>query len=147
MVDAIPSNEPDKGESIAKPQREWLVLELAIAEAELCDRLRQAVEDAAARDAASMKRLRLAVGSFTIALRDTGTTPERVLIALKTVINNRSFVSIAPHVSDWGGDDLRQRASTWCIEAYFGTDASPEARAIRPIAPTPIIPRPRSPGD
>ncbi len=59
-----------------------------------------------------MKRLRLAVGSFTVALTDIGATPERVLIAPKTLINNRSFVSIAPPVSDWNGDDLRQRAST-----------------------------------
>jgi hypothetical protein len=124
MLDPITSNESDKGESIAKAQRDCLVLQLAIPEAELCDRLRQAAKDAAGRDAASMKRLRLAVGSFTVALRDIGTTPERVLIALKTVINNRSFVSIAPHVSDWSGDDLRQRASTWCIEAFFGKDAS-----------------------
>ena len=117
-------NDEDGKVAIATAQRDSLVLQLAIPEAELCDRLRQAVEDAAGRDAASMKQLRLAVGSFTVALRDIGTTPERVLIALKTVINNRSFVAIAPHVSDWNGDDLRQRASTWCIEAFFGKDAS-----------------------
>ena len=117
------SDEGEKG-AIATAQRDNLVLQLAIPEAELCDRLRQAVEGAAERDAASMEQLRLEVGSFTVALRDIGTTPERVLIALKTVINNRSFVSIAPHVSDWNGDDLRQRASTWCIEAFFEKDAS-----------------------
>jgi len=112
------------GESIAPAQRDSMVLRLAIPEAELCDRLRRAVEDAAARDAASMNQLRLAVESFTVALRDIGTTPERVLIALKTVINNRSFVEIVPHVSDWKGDDLRQRASTWCVEAFFSNDGS-----------------------
>ena len=117
------SDEDRKG-AIATAQRDTLVLQLAIPEAELCDRLRQAVEDAAGRDAASMKQLRLAVDSFTFALRDIGTTPERVLIALKTVINNRSFVSIAPHVSDLNGDSLRQHASTWCIEAFFRKDAS-----------------------
>lgn len=126
MIDQINyySDEEGKGDSIATAQRDSLVLQLAIPEAELCDRLRQAVEHAAGRDAAAMMELRLAVGSFTVALRDIGTTPERVLIALKTVINNRSFVAIAPHVSDWNGDDLRQRASTWCIEAFFRKDAS-----------------------
>jgi len=126
MVDQIDyyDNAEGKGESIATAQRDSLVLQLAIPEAELCDRLRQAVEDAAGRDAASMNRLRLAVDSFTVALRDIGTTPERVLIALKTVINNRSFVEIVPHGSDWSGDDLRQRASTWCVEAFFRKDGS-----------------------
>jgi hypothetical protein len=57
-----------------------------------------------------------------VALRDIGTTPERVLIALKTVINNRSFIAIAPHASDWSGDDLREKVSTWCIEAFFRKD-------------------------
>jgi hypothetical protein len=125
MVNRIDYNDDEDAKSaVATAQRDSLVLQLAIPEAELCDRLRQAVEDAAARDAASMNQLRLAVDSFTLALRDVGTTPERVLIALKTVINNRSFVSIAPHDSDWSGNDLRQRASTWCIEAFFRKDAS-----------------------
>ncbi|HVS59339.1 MAG TPA: hypothetical protein VHE82_01460 [Gemmatimonadaceae bacterium] len=96
-----------------------LALQLAIPEAELCERVRRAVEDAAARDAGSMKELRLAVRSFTVALRDIGTTPERVLIALKTVINNRTLVAIAPHASDWNGDELREKISTWCIEEFF----------------------------
>ena len=125
MVNRIDYNDDEDAKSaVATAQRDSLVLQLAIPEAELCDRLRQAVKDAAARDAASMNQLRLAVDSFTLALRDVGTTPERVLIALKTVINNRSFVSIAPHDSDWSGNDLRQRASTWCIEAFFRKDAS-----------------------
>lgn len=125
MVDQINySYEDGEGESITTAQCDDLILQLAIPEAEICDRLRQAVLDAAARDAASMDQLRLAVGRFTVALRDIGTTPERALIALKTVINNRSFVSIAPHISDWSGDELRQRASTWCIEAFFRNEAS-----------------------
>ena len=106
----------------AEAQLEALNLELVIPQAELCARLREAVQDAASRDAASMKRLRAAVESFTVALRDMGTTPERVLIVLKTVINNRSFVAIAPHVSDWNGDSLRERVSSWCIEAFFRKD-------------------------
>ena len=140
MIHEITSNdEGEKTESIARAQRDTLVMEFAIPEADLCDRLRRAVEDAADRDAESMKRLRLAVGSFTVALRDIGTTPERVLIALKTVINNRSFVSIPPHVSDWSGDELRQQASTWCIEAFFRKDPPERARAISSLVPTPSI--------
>lgn len=96
-----------------------LALQLPIPEAELCERVRRAVEAAAARDAGSMKELRLAVRSFTVALRDIGTTPERVLIALKTVINNRTLLAIAPHAADWNGDELRERISTWCIQEFF----------------------------
>ena len=123
MVDRIEYFRDEDGkDAIATAQRDNLVTQLAIPHAELCDRLRQAVEDAAGRDTASMDNLRQAVHSFTFALRDNGTPPERVLIALKTVINNRSFVSIAPHISDLNGDALRQRASTWCIEALFRAD-------------------------
>jgi len=105
------------------PVTVWLptrvALQLAIPQPELCDRLRVAVEDAASRDAVSIEALRVAVRSFTVALRDAGTTPERVLIILKTVINNRSLPVIAPHASDWKGDQLREKISTWCIEEYF----------------------------
>lgn len=96
-----------------------LALELAIPEAELCERLRKAVDDAAGRDANSMRSLRLAIRSFTLALREIGTSPEHVLIALKTVINNRTLVAIAPYASDWNGDELREKISTWCIEEFF----------------------------
>ncbi|MDQ6689149.1 MAG: hypothetical protein M3Z18_01430 [Gemmatimonadota bacterium] len=111
-------------DEIGSSQLEALTLGLAIPEAELCERVRAAVADAAVRDAASMTRLRGAVTSFTVALRDIGTTPERVLIALKTVISNRSFVAITPHASDWNGDALRERVSTWCIEAFFRKDTT-----------------------
>ena len=49
-----------------------LGLHLAIPDGELCVRLRMAVEEAASRDADSMNALRLAVRSFTVALRDEG---------------------------------------------------------------------------
>lgn len=66
-----------------------------------------------------MKSLRLAVRGFTVSLREMGTSPEHVLIALKTVINNRALIPIAPHASDWNGDDLREKISTWCIQGFF----------------------------
>lgn len=91
---------------------------------ELCDRLRLAVVKAANRDAASMAALRVAVRGFTVALRDEGTTPEAVLIILKTVITNRTIMTIAPHASDWRGDQLRERISTWCIEEYFSENTA-----------------------
>ena len=96
-----------------------LALKLTIPEAELCEHLRRAVDEAAARDADSMKSLRLAVRGFTVSLREMGTSPEHVLIALKTVINNRALIPIAPHASDWNGDDLREKISTWCIQGFF----------------------------
>jgi hypothetical protein len=66
-----------------------------------------------------MAALRLAVRGFAVALRDEGTTPEAVLIILKTVVTSRTLPTIAPHTSDWRGDQLRERISTWCIEEYF----------------------------
>ncbi len=92
--------------------------------AELSDNLLGAVREAAGRDAESMRKLRIAVARFTLALREMGASPEHVLIALKTVINNRSAVAIAPHTSDWSGDNLREKISTWCISEFFGPTAS-----------------------
>ena len=105
-------------EESAKFYRGRVALQLAIPEPELSERLRTAVGDAASRDAGSLEALRAAVCSFTAALRDAGTTPERVLIILKTVVRNRSFPVIA-HASDWRGDQLREKITTWCIEEYF----------------------------
>ena len=94
-------------------------LHLANPHDDLCEQLRRAVSEAASRDAASMHALHVAVRSFTIALRDDGTTAERALIAIKTVINNRTLLVIAPHTSDWRGDTLRETISTWCIEEFY----------------------------
>lgn len=91
---------------------------------ELCERLRLAVIRAADRDAESMAALRLAVRGFTVALRDEGTTPEAVLVILKTVITNRTLTTIAPHASDWRGDQLREQISMWCIEEYFSENTA-----------------------
>lgn len=91
---------------------------------ELSDNLLRAVREAAGRDAESMRKLRIAVGRFTLALREMGTSPEHVLIALKSVVNNRSAAAIAPHTSDWSGDNLREKISTWCIKEFFGPTTS-----------------------
>ena len=98
--------------------RAALALLVTIPDAELSERLRMAVEVAAAGNADSMEGLRLAVSEFTVALKNAGTTPEAVLITLKTVIRNRSILGIAPHASDWRGQ-LREKVSTWCIDEYF----------------------------
>ena len=92
-----------------------------IPEDELADRLLKAVIHAAGRDARSMKELHLAVASFTAAFREMGTTPERVLIALKAVINNRSLLPIPLRDSDRSGELLRAQISTWCIEEFFNS--------------------------
>jgi len=98
--------------------RSALALLVTIPEAELSERLRIAVKVAAAGNADSMEGLRLAVSEFTVALKNAGTTPEAVLITLKTVIHNRSVLGTAPHASDWRGQ-LREKVSTWCIDEYF----------------------------
>lgn len=89
------------------------------AHADLSDRLRVAVTSAALRDAKSMELLRKAVGDFTSELRDSGLPPERVLVALKGVVNNRALPVILPTDTDWNGYLLREKIVTWCIEEYF----------------------------
>ncbi len=86
--------------------------------ADLCERLRTAVEQAASSNADSMEALRLTVCEFTSALRDKGVTPEGVLISLKTLLNNRSLPLIPPY-ADWSGYQLREQISTWCIKEFF----------------------------
>jgi hypothetical protein len=99
-------------------------LHLVVPSAELCERLRLAVEDAATRDAKSMEDLRLRVFDFTTALREVGTTPEAVLITLKALINAGSLPPTARSHPDWSGYLLREKMSTWSIEAYFSDPAA-----------------------
>jgi hypothetical protein len=119
FVEAVSALTLSSDPAVDELRRSALALQLAIPEAEICQRLRIAVEEAASRSAESMHALRHAVCNFTLALRDEGTTPERVLIALKTIVNNRALLVIAPHTSDWRGDHLRETISTWCIEEFF----------------------------
>lgn len=98
---------------------EFASLRLTLPQAELCDRLRTAVESAATTNAHSMEALRLIVCEFTAALRDEGTTPEAVLISVKAVINNRALPVIPSQPDHWTGYELRELISTWSIKAYF----------------------------
>lgn len=86
---------------------------------ELCDELHVAVENAAMRSAGSINALRLAVKRFTVALRDDGAKPETVLIAIKTVINSRTFPIVEYAKQDWSPDELQQQISTWSIQDFF----------------------------
>jgi len=88
-------------------------------QAEMSDRLRHAVEEAASRSADSMAALERAVRDFTAAIRDEGTPPEYVLIRLKGLIHSQTFPPLGAHASDWNGETLRQNISTWCIQEYF----------------------------
>jgi hypothetical protein len=86
---------------------------------ELCRDLRAAVEKAAVRSAGSINALRLAVKRFTVALRDDGAKPEAVLIALKSVINSRTFPIVDSRAEGWRPDELRQQISTWSVQDFF----------------------------
>lgn len=97
---------------------------MAIDSVQLEKRLRNAVQFAASRDAEVMKALRLAVCEFTFAHRSDGLTPESVLIALKKLIDDRTMPRITPHESDWNGERLREKISTWCIRAYFNAEGA-----------------------
>ena len=102
----------------AELQQSALALNLALP-ANLCEELYVAVEKAATRSANSMEDLRRAVELFTIALREEGAKPEVVLIALKSVINSRTFPAVVPSVAEINGHGLRQQISTWSIEEFF----------------------------
>ncbi|HEX6627291.1 MAG TPA: hypothetical protein VF105_05010 [Gemmatimonadaceae bacterium] len=90
----------------------------AVAPESLCEELHIAVEQAALRSAGSINALRLAVKRFTVALRDDGAKPEAVLIAIKDVINSRTFPVDAKQ-QDWHPDEMRQQISKWSIEEFF----------------------------
>ncbi len=115
---ATPCSAPDS--IMEELPRAPLLLHAPVPPAEQCERLRIAVLQAAERSAESMGELRAAVREFTLALREQGTTPEQVLIALKNVIYNRSFPAIAVHPTEWAsGTRLHEKISTWCIEEFF----------------------------
>ena len=105
---------------VKSPDRPAAVIKRAIPQADLCDRLLRALEQAALDSSHSMEALRLAVCDFTAALREEGTTPEGVLISLKSVIHLRTLPS-RPYqrFSDWKDPEIHERISTWSIEEFF----------------------------
>jgi hypothetical protein len=103
------------------------ILRLAMPSQPACDRVREAVVNAAARDAESMELLRASVGHFTTEMRGAGATPEAVLISLKALVNAGVGPVISHTLDDWSGYILRDKMSTWCIDEYFSDErvASP----------------------
>ena len=93
-------------------------LERALLQAQLSDRLRIALGQAAIRSSDSMEALRLAVCSFTVALRDKGVLPEAVLISLKAAIRTETLLPLW-ETSSWSGTSLHATITTWCIKDYF----------------------------
>ena len=100
-----------------------VTIDLGIRQAELSDKMRLAVENAAFTSAESMTALRAAISEFTIALRNAGTTPEAVLISLKAVINSQVFAPMW-HISTWPRPQLGSTMTTWCIEEYFRQEST-----------------------
>lgn len=96
----------------------------AIIAADSAQRVRHALQLAASRHTLAMDTLRIAVCEFTLEHRSKGVTPERVLIILKGIIEDRATPYILPHQSDLSGDRLRENISTWCIKSYFSTEAA-----------------------
>jgi hypothetical protein len=96
-----------------------VALTQAVASSAVALRLLVALQQAASRDVKAMEALRIAVCEFTTALREAGTTPERVLVTLKTVINQRTLPQFLSRNSDRNGTWLRESVSTWCIKSYF----------------------------
>ena len=89
-------------------------------DAELCDRLVAALEQAAIDRSLSMEALRLTVRDFTLALRQQGTTPEGVLISLKSVINHRrARPTLNQDFHDGPDPAIHEKISTWSIQEFF----------------------------
>jgi hypothetical protein len=71
------------------------------------------------RSAGSVRELRIALELFTVTFRDTGTTPEAVLILLKMVIEQRSTPGRTLRSEIELSPIIREQMSTWCIQDYF----------------------------
>jgi negative regulator of replication initiation len=94
---ALPAADTEVSEELRESS---LALHQAILRVTLTQRLHKAMEDAAARDAASMEALRMAVCEFTIVLREEGATPEATLILLKSTVNRKAL----PQLTAYGRD-------------------------------------------
>ena len=112
------------GAATAEDEELTFAVRPAIAQADAARRLLGALEVAASRDVIAMFALRVAVCDFTHVYRGEGLTPERVLIALKQLIDNRALPPIRAHVADRSGNRLRESVSTWCINAYFDAEGA-----------------------
>ncbi len=66
-----------------------------------------------------MEALRVAVCEFTLALKEKGTSPEGVLVSLKSVLNDQTRSLVPGHPSDSGVYTLHETMSTWSIREYF----------------------------
>ena len=86
---------------------------------EFCEELHIAFERAADRSPAALHELRQTVQRFTSALKDEGASPEATLIAVKSVINSRTYPEAEVSAQDWSADFLRRQISTWCIKEFF----------------------------
>ena len=102
-----------------QPPDDKKVVKKAISETEASEVLRIAVLAAATRSAGSIKELRIALELFTVTFRETGTSPEAVLVRLKKIIDQRSMPGITLRDRPELSHILREQMSTWCIQDYF----------------------------
>ena len=111
-------------EAAIETEEATMAVRHALALADTSLRLRGEMERAASQDALAMKTLQLAVREFTLAHRDEGLAPERVLIALKKLVNERALPAVTLPYSRKSGDCLREVISAWSIKAYFNADGA-----------------------
>jgi hypothetical protein len=96
-----------------------LVVSHAISLAQRSERLHKALELSASSNARAMESLRIAVCEFTVALRGEGASPEAILIAVKSLIGQKSLPHLSYSRLDLDAQRLRGDISKWCIESYF----------------------------
>lgn len=109
-------------ETAVETEEATMAVRHALALADASRRLRDEVERAASEDAVVMNALQRAVREFTLAHRDDGLAPERVLIALKKLVDERTLPAVALPYSRNRSDSLREAVSSWSIKAYFNSD-------------------------
>lgn len=96
-----------------------LAVSYAISLAQRSDRLLKALELSASSNAIALESLRIAVCEFTVALRGEGASPESTLIALKSLISEKTLPHLSHSRLDFNAERLRGDISKWCIESYF----------------------------
>jgi hypothetical protein len=84
----------------------------------LADSIRAALQATPQSGSLSSPELERAARAFATAAREAGTTPERTLVALATIITDATRNG----TSDWWRSVVRDRLVVWAIEGYYNID-------------------------
>ena len=83
-----------------------------------CAEIVRTIDAAQARRTFETREARAAVEHCARAAREAGVLPEKLIIALKTLMREVAL----PEVRSWYRSVLTDRVIVWAIEAYYGID-------------------------